>query len=423
MIKTLAAALLLASFATAAHAEIAGNTVTIGVLTDMNAGNADATGQGSVVAAQLAVEDAKTFLPGVKIDVINADHQNKPDIAASIAREWVSKGVNVIADVPFSSAGLAVSEATRNAPRSIFIASGTGTSDLTGKVCSPNTVHWTYDTYATGNAVARALIGQGLKTWFFITADYAFGAALERDTSQGIAALGGTVLGHVKNPPFAADFSLYVLTAQNSKADVIAIANASIDFINIVKQAREFGINNGPQRLAALLTLITDVQSLGLEAAQGLYLASPFYWDLNDLYARVLGPVLRAHARPQADHAPGRRLFRCVALSQGRAGHRQHRGRVGRGCHGTFAGRRRRVRQGVCSQGRPGAARLPSVPGEGAVRVEGAVGRLQVNLDRSRRPGIPPARRGRLPAGEIIHATNQRVDAPRASNRNDQVDR
>jgi branched-chain amino acid transport system substrate-binding protein len=178
MIKTLAAALLLAGFATAAHAVIPGNTVTIGVLTDMNAGNADATGQGSVVAAQLAVEDAKKFLPGVKSDVINADHQNKADLAASIAREWVSEGVNVIADVPFSSAGLAVSEATRNAPRSIFIASGTGTSDLTGKVCSPNTVHWTYDTYATGNAVARALIGQGPKTWFFITADYAFGAAL-----------------------------------------------------------------------------------------------------------------------------------------------------------------------------------------------------------------------------------------------------
>ena len=282
MIKTIAAALLLAGFATAATAEIPSNTVTIGVLTGMNAGNADATGQGSVVAAQLAAEDATKFLPDAKINVINADHQNKPDLAASIAREWVSNGVNVIADVPFSSAGLAVSEATRNAPRSVFIASGTGTSDLTGKVCSPNTVHWTYDTYATGNAVARALIGQGLKTWFFITADYAFGAALERDTSQGIAALGGTVLGHVKNPSFAADFSSYVLTAQNSKADVIAIANASIDFINIVKQAREFGVNNGPQRLAALLTLITDVQSLGLEVAQGLYLASPFYWDLDD---------------------------------------------------------------------------------------------------------------------------------------------
>ena len=282
MIKTLATLLLLAGFVISARAEIPGNTIKIGVLTDMNAGNADATGQGSVVAAQLAVEDAKKFLPGVKIDVINADHQNKADIAASIAREWVSKGVNVIADVPFSSAGLAVSEATRNTPRSIFIASGTGTSDLTGKVCSPNTVHWTYDTYATGNAVARALIGQGLKTWFFITADYAFGAALERDTSQGIAALGGTVLGQVKNPSFAPDFSSYVLTAQNSKADVIAIANASIDFINIVKQAREFGINKGSQRLAALLTLITDVQSLGLETAQGLFLASPFYWDLND---------------------------------------------------------------------------------------------------------------------------------------------
>lgn len=283
MIRILATAFLaLASCAGTALADIPGNTVTIGVLTDMNAGNADATGQGSVVAAQLAVEDAQKFLPGVKIDVINADHQNKADVAASISREWVSKGVNVIADVPFSSAGLAVSEVARGTPRTLFIASGSGTSDMTGKLCSPNTIQWTYDTYATGNAVARALVGQGLKKWFFITADYAFGAALERDTSQGVTALGGTVLGDVKNPAFAPDFSSYILTAQNSKADVIAIANASIDFVNIVKQAREFGIGNGPQHLAALLTLITDVHSLGLQAAQGLYLASPFYWDMND---------------------------------------------------------------------------------------------------------------------------------------------
>jgi branched-chain amino acid transport system substrate-binding protein len=272
----------LAVVASAARAEIPGGKVTIGVLTDMNAGNADATGQGSVTAAQLAAEDAAAFLPGVKIDVISGDHQNKADIASTIARDWMTnQNVDVIADVPFSSAGLAVSEALRGAPHTIFIASGTGTSDLTGVKCSPNTVHWTYDTYATGNVVARAMVAQGAKSWFFITADYAFGAALERDTSQTVIALGGTVVGSVKNPAFAPDFSSYVVAAQSSGAQVVAIANASIDMINLVKQAHEFGLTQGGKRIAALLTLITDVQSLGLDTAQGLYLASPFYWDLN----------------------------------------------------------------------------------------------------------------------------------------------
>jgi branched-chain amino acid transport system substrate-binding protein len=282
--SVLAAALVMAS-AMPAVAEIPGNKVTIGVLTDMNAGNADATGQGSVIAARLAAEDAAAFLPGVTIDVIGADHQNNPNTASTIAREWIAnRGVNIIADVPFSSAGLAVSEAARGAPRTIFVASGSGTSDMTGKACSPNTVQWTYDTYATGNVVARALVGQGEKTWFFVAADYAFGASLERDTGETVKALGGTVVGDVKNPPFAPDFSSYLLTAQASGAQVVAIANASIDMINLVKQAHEFGIGRDAkgQRLAALLTLITDVESLGLDTAQGLYLASPFYWDYDD---------------------------------------------------------------------------------------------------------------------------------------------
>jgi branched-chain amino acid transport system substrate-binding protein len=278
-------AVILASliFAMPVRAETPGQQIVVGVLTDMNAGNADAAGQGSVVAAQLAADDAASLLPGVKVEVISADHQNNPDIASAIAREWRnSRGVNVIADVPFSSAGLAVSQAVRDAPKTIFIASGTGTSDLTGKFCSPNTVHWTYDTYATGNVVARALVSKGEKTWFFVTADYAFGLALERDTAATIKELGGTVVGSIKNPAFAADFSSYLLTAQSSRAQVVAIANASIDMINLVKQAHEFGLGRGGQRIAALLTLITDVESLGLETAQGLYLASPFYWDLND---------------------------------------------------------------------------------------------------------------------------------------------
>ena len=170
----------------------------------------------------------------------------------------------------------------RRAPRTIYLASGTGTSDLTGPACSPNTVHWTYDTYALSQVVAHALVGQGLKSCFFITADYAFGTALKRDASTTIIASAGTVLGSIKYPPFNSDYSSYLLTAQTSKAQVLGFANASSDLVNLVKQAHEFGIGNGGQRLAALLTFIKDVRTLSLDTAQGLYLAFPFYWDLND---------------------------------------------------------------------------------------------------------------------------------------------
>lgn len=277
-------ALTLAALPGLARADVPGRKITIGVLTDMNAGNASAAGPGSVVAAQLAAEDAAKILPGVRVEVISADHENRADLASSIARGWIANaGVNVIADVPFSSAGLAVSEATRGAARTLFIASGPGTSDLTGPACSPNTVHWTYDTYALANTVARALLGQGQRSWFFVSADYAFGASLQRDASRVITAGGGTVVGDVKNPAFASDFSSYLLTAQSSRAQVIALANASIDLVNLIKQAHEFGLDKGgKQRLAALLMMITDVQSIGLETAQGLYLASPFYWDFDD---------------------------------------------------------------------------------------------------------------------------------------------
>ena len=283
MRRLLLALTMLSSVASAAMAEIDGHKITIGVLTDLTGGNATAAGQGSVVAAQLAAEEAQSMFPGTTIEVIEADHQNKADIASTVTRDWIAnKGVNVVADVPFSSAGLAVNQAVRGAKRTIFVASGPGTSDLTGSACSPNTVHWTYDTYATSSAVAKALVEQGGKSWFFISADYAFGAALERDGSKAIKALGGTILGSVKNPPFASDFSSYLLTAQTSGAQVVAFANATIDLINLMKQAHEFGMGTGQQRLAGFLVLITDVQSLGLQVAQGLYLASPFYWDLND---------------------------------------------------------------------------------------------------------------------------------------------
>jgi len=285
VLKSLAwlAGLILALAGGPASAEIPNHRITIAVLTDLSGSNAVLSGQGSIEGARLAIEDAASFLPGVTIDLISSDMPPKADVASAIARKWVASGtVNVIADVPFSSAGLAVNDVVRNAPRTIYLASGTGTSDLTGPACSPNTVHWTYDTYAISQVVARALLGQGQKSWFFITADYAFGLALERDATQTITSLGGTVVGSVRNPPFNADYSSYLLTAQSSKAQVIGLANASSDLINLVKQAYEFGITAGGQHLAALLTFITDVQALGLQTAQGLYLASPFYWDLND---------------------------------------------------------------------------------------------------------------------------------------------
>ncbi len=283
MRRMLLALTMLAGLAGPALAEIDGHKIIIGVLTDLTGGNATAAGEGSVVAAQLAAEEAQATLPGITIEVISADHQNKADIASTITRDWMTnRAVNVVADVPFSSAGLAVNDAVRGSKRTMFIASGPGTSDLTGSACSPNTVHWTYDTYATSSAVAKALVSQGGKSWFFITADYAFGAALERDGSKAIEALGGRVVGSVKNPPFASDFSSFLLTAQASGAQVIGFANATIDLINLMKQAREFGMGTGQQRLAGFLVLVTDVQSLGLEVAQGLYLASPFYWDFDD---------------------------------------------------------------------------------------------------------------------------------------------
>lgn len=282
-----------------AAAEIAGNRVTLGVLTDMSGFASDSTGLGSVVAAQLAAEDFARELPGVKIEVIQADHQNKPDIGAVLARRWLDEGqVNAILDVPFSSVALAVNEVTRNS-RMVFIASGPGTTELTGPKCSPNTVQWTYDTWALANGTARAVTANGGTSWYFLTADYAFGHALERDAGAVVKSMGGSVVGSVRHPPSAPDFSSYLLQAQGSGAKIIGLANAVGDTIGSVKQATEFGIVSGGQRLAALLMQLTDVAAVGLKDAQGLYLTEAFYWDLN--------PGTRAFADRFAAKMNGRR--------------------------------------------------------------------------------------------------------------------
>jgi branched-chain amino acid transport system substrate-binding protein len=299
-------AMLLAMAPVALRAEIPGNRVRIGVLTDMNGFASDTTGIGSVIAARLAIEDSTGVLGGTTVELLQADHQNKPDVGAAIARSWLDTGqVNAIVDVPFSSVALAVNEAVRADGKAVALFSGPGTADLTGPKCSPNTVHWTYDSWALANGTAKALVQAGNASWFFLTADYAFGHALERDAASVISALGGKVVGTVRHPPNAPDLSSYLLQAQASQAQMIALANAAGDTISSVKQAAEFGIAQGGQRLAALLMQITDVHSIGLGAAQGLYLTEAFYWDMNEATRRFSERFAKAAGdkRPTMMHA------------------------------------------------------------------------------------------------------------------------
>jgi len=257
-------------------------TVKIGALSDQSGLYADLGGPGSTLAAQMAVEDSGLTAKGWKIDIISGDHQNKPDIGTAIARQWFDvEKVDVIVDVPNSGVALAVNNVVKE-KNGVFINSGAATSDLTNAQCSPNTVHWTYDTYTLAHGTGQALVKAGGDTWFFLTADYAFGAALERDTTAVILANGGKVLGGVKHPLNTADFSSFLLQAQASKAKVIGLANAGGDTTNTIKQAAEFGIVKGGQKLAALLLFITDVKAIGLETAQGLNFTETFYWDMND---------------------------------------------------------------------------------------------------------------------------------------------
>ncbi|KAA0217169.1 MAG: ABC transporter permease [Lautropia sp.] len=282
-LSSLVAALALAFAGGAAQAQISGNVVKIGVMNDMSGVYADIGGPGSVVAAKLAVEDfQKTSKAGLKIEVVSADHQNKPDVGSTVARQWYdTDGVDAIADVPTSSVALAVSQVTRDKGKA-FLATGPATADLTGKACSPNTVHWLYDTWMLANGTGSAIVKTGGDTWFFLTADYAFGHALERDTEAVVLKNGGKVLGKVRHPLATQDFSSFLLQAQASKAKVIGLANAGGDTINSIKQAAEFGIVKGGQSLAGLLVFLTDVHGLGLQTAQGLIVTETFYWDLND---------------------------------------------------------------------------------------------------------------------------------------------
>jgi branched-chain amino acid transport system substrate-binding protein len=281
-LKTLAAAATLALAAGTAHAQISGNVVKIGILNDQSSLYADLSGQGSVVAAKMAIEDFKAKDKGLAVEVIFADHQNKADVGSQIANKWYdSEGVDVIVDTPNSAVALAVNQVTRD-KKKVFINSGAASSDLTGKACSPNTVHWTYDTWMLANGTGKAVVKTGGDTWFFLTADYAFGHALERDTEAVIAKNGGKVVGKVRHPLNNQDFSSFLLQAQASKAKIVGLANAGGDTVNSIKQAAEFGIVKGGQNLAGLLVFLSDVHGIGLDKAQGLILTETFYWDLND---------------------------------------------------------------------------------------------------------------------------------------------
>lgn len=278
----IAAALAGALLATTAQAQHSDGKIKIGVLTDLTGFYTDNTGLGSVLAAQMAVEDAGGKVNGVPVEVISGDHQNKADIGAGVARRWIdTEQVDAIMDVPNSAVALAVQAIAKDKNR-IALFSSPAASDLTGKACSPVGAHWTYDTYALAQVVGSAVVQGGLKNWFFMTADYGFGHTLEAETTAVIKANGGQVLGGVRAPANTADYSSFLLQAQNSKADVIGLATAGADTQNAIKQAHEFGLTQSGKKMATLLLAVNEVHALGLPVAKGILLTSPFYWDLDD---------------------------------------------------------------------------------------------------------------------------------------------
>jgi branched-chain amino acid transport system substrate-binding protein len=273
---------LLGAAAPVATAQAQTTKVKIGILTDMSSVYSGIGGPGSVAAAKLAVEDFDPAAHNMNVEIVSADHQNKPDVGAGIARQWYDvDGVDAVVDVPNSGVALAVNEVTREKNK-VFLVSNAATSDLTGPKCSPNTVHWTYDTWMLAHGTGGAVVKTGGDTWFFLTADYAFGHALERDTTAVVLANGGKVLGSVNVPLNNQDFSSFLLQAQQSKAKIIGLANAGGDTVNSIKQGAEFGITEGGQHFAGLLVFITDVEALGLKVAQGLVLTETWYWDMTD---------------------------------------------------------------------------------------------------------------------------------------------
>jgi branched-chain amino acid transport system substrate-binding protein len=291
----------------------------VGIITDMSGQYADGNGTGSVVAAQMAAEEIGGTVAGRKIEIISADHQNKPDVAAGIVRNWIdNKGVDVIAEGVNSAVALAIQTVTRERKK-LFLISGSGSSDLTGKQCSPTSVQWTYDTYASSNATAKAVVARGGSPWFFLTADYAFGQALERDASKAVTAAGGKVLGAVRHPFDTADFSSFLLQAQSSGAKILALANAGSDFRNAVAQADEFNLRESMQ-LVALQVTLTDVPALGLQHAHDLLFTDSFYWDRTPETRAFAQEFFKRHGAMPTAYQAGvnsalRHYFKAVAAT------------------------------------------------------------------------------------------------------------
>lgn len=306
MRKLYAMAAAVACLIGAAAANAEQPTLTLGVLEDYSGLYADATGEGSTVATRMAIEDSGLLAKGWKIKVITADHLNKPDVGVNIARKWIDEDkVDAIVGLGSSGVALAVNQLIHSKNNVALIASA-GTSDLTGAACTANTVQWTYDTYALANSTGTAMTKAGGKTWFFITADYAFGLALERDTTAAVEKAGGKVLGHVRHPLSSSDFSSFLLQAQASGADVIGFANAGSDATNSIKQAAEFGLTRSGQKIASLLMFLPDVKALGTQSGQGLSLTETFYWDLNDAtraFSARFAKRMKNHAVPSMPQA------------------------------------------------------------------------------------------------------------------------
>ena len=385
--------------------------VKIGALSDQSGLYADLGGPGSTLAAQMAIEDSGLAGKGWKIDVISGDHQNKPDIGTAIARQWfdVDK-VDVIVDVPNSGVALAVNNVVKE-KNGVYINSGAATSDLTNAQCTPNTVHWTYDTYMLAHTTGQALVKAGGDTWFFLTADYAFGAALERDTTAVITANGGKVVGGVKHPLNTSDFSSFLLQAQASKAKIIGLANAGGDTTNTIKQAAEFGIVKGGQKLAALLLFLTDVKAIGLETAQGLNFTETFYWDMNDqtrAFSKRFSETMKNGAMPTMVQAGVYSGVRHYFKALDALGGNPHDGVKVVDKMKSMPTDDRSVRQGRDPAQRPHHPQRLSVRGEEALRVEGTVGFLQAGRHGSGRPGLHAARREQVRAAEEVRPTARR---------------
>ncbi len=265
-----------------ARAEISDGVVRVGVLNDTSGVFQDTNGPGSIEAARMAAEDFAGGNKTIKVEIVSADHQNKPDVGSAIVRRWLDVDkVDAVVDVPNSAVGLAINALIRNTPMT-YLASSTASSDLTGRDCSPNTVQWVTDTWAIANSTTSTVLGRGGDSWYFITVNYALGQSIEKDSAAVIEKAGGKVLGSARHPLGTADFSSFLLQAQNSKAKIVGLANAGADAINVVKQAAEFGVRDQGQTLVAFLIYINDVHAMGLQAAQGIQFTEAFYWDMND---------------------------------------------------------------------------------------------------------------------------------------------